>query len=132
MLLRTRLILVALSAILLVAGLLTAAGWMTRYAAEKRLQDMAISHNATLWQQILSSQLDRMQAAMFEVSRNWTAIHALAQSDPNGLTKSVQPTYDRLSTSRIITQLIVADTDGAIVFSAPKSRSDTQLSPLIV
>jgi signal transduction histidine kinase/DNA-binding response OmpR family regulator len=105
---------------------------MTRYAAEKRLQDMAISHNATLWQQILSSQLDRMQAAMFEVSRNWTAIHALAQSDPNGLTKSVQPTYDRLSTSRIITQLIVADTDGAIVFSAPKSRSDTPLSPLIV
>ena len=132
MLLRTRLILVALSAILLVAGLLTAAGWMARYAADKRLQDMATSHNAILWQQVISSQLDRMQAAMFEVSRNWTAIHALAQSDRNRLTESVWPTYNRLSTSRIITQLMVADADGAIVFSAPKSRSEAPLSPIIV
>ena len=132
MLLRTRLILVALSAILLVAGLLTAAGWMTRYAAEKRLQDMATSHNAILWQQVISSQLDQMQAAMFGLSQNWTATHALEQSDRHGLTESVWPTYNRLSTSRIITQLMVADPDGAIVFSAPKNRSEAPLSPVIV
>ena len=130
--LRTRLILVALSAILLVAGLLTVAGWMARYAAEERLQDMGTSHNATLWQQVISSQLDRMQAAMFGLSRSRTTIHALEQGDRNGLTESVRPTYNRLSTSRIITQLIVADTDGAIVFSAPKSRSAAPLSPIIL
>lgn len=130
--LRTRLILVALSAILLMAGLLTTAGWMARYTAAKRLQDMATSHNTTLWQQVISSQLDRMQAVMFGLSRNQTAIHALEQGNRNGLSESVRPTYNRLSTSRIITQLIVADTDGAIVFSAPKSRSETPLSPIIL
>ncbi|MDH3598330.1 MAG: ATP-binding protein, partial [Candidatus Tectomicrobia bacterium] len=130
--LRTRLILVALSAILLMASLLTAAGWMARYAAEERQQDMATSHNTTLWQQVISSRLDRMQAAMFGLTGNRTAIRALEQGNLNTLAKSVRPTYNRLSTSQVITQLVIADTDGAIIFSAPKSHSGSTLSPLIL
>ena len=127
--LRTRLILVALSAILLVAGLSTTAGWMARYAAEERLRDMATSHHATLWQQVISSQLDRMQAAMFGLTRNWAAIRALEQGNPKPLAENVRPTYNRLSTSRVLTQLVVADTHGAIVFSAPTHHPGSTLSP---
>lgn len=130
--LRTRLVLVALSAILMVAGLLTATGWIARYAADERLQDMATSHNDALWQQIISSQLDRMQAAMFGLSRNGSAIRALEQGNRNGLMDSVRPTYNRLSTSHIITQLAIADTDGATMFSAPKTRSEAPLSPILL
>ena len=130
--LRTRLILVALSSILLVAGLLTGAGWMARYAAEERLQHTATSYNATLWQQVISSRLDRMQAAMFGLTRNRTAIRALEQHNRKTLAQSVRPTYNRLSTSRIITQLVVVDTDGAMMFSAPKHDFGSTLSPIIL
>ncbi len=127
MTLRTRLILVALSSTLVVTVLLTTAGYLAQHATDEQLRHMAMASDTLRWQQVISSQLDRMQAAMFGLTRNHAALRALRHGDTARLATSVRPTYNRLSTSRILTKLYVTDAAGTVRFAAPQMHPTTTI-----
>ena len=129
--LRTRLILVAFSSILLLTVLLTAAGSIVQHAMTDRLHYLATSSQNRLWQQGLVNQLDRMQAAIFQLNpgliSNLTPEHPV----PASVTATLQPIYQRLSHNRILTQLLVTHHDGALIYSAPEATRNALPSEVL-
>lgn len=58
MTLQTRLLLVVMSTLLLVATALIGAGWMAQNGIEERFRQVAISRQDVLWREIVSGELE--------------------------------------------------------------------------
>jgi signal transduction histidine kinase/DNA-binding response OmpR family regulator len=117
--LQTRLILVVMSTLLVVAASLIGMGWMAQNRVEERFRQATISRQDVLWREIVSGQLELMTGSTSGLTRNEAALQALHAHDPSRLAASAMPTYNRLSAGSVLTKLLVTDLDGAVVFSTP-------------
>lgn len=120
MTLQTRLILVVMSTLLLVAVALIGLGWMAQNSVEERFRHATISRQDVLWREIVSGQLELMTASTSGLTRNEGALHALQEHNPSRLAANALPTYNRLSAASVLTKLQVTDLDGAVLFSTPQ------------
>ena len=119
MTLQTRLILVVMSTLLLVAVALIGLGWMAQNSIEERFRHATISRQDALWRAIVSSQLELMSANTAGLTRNEGALQALYENNLDGLAANAMPTYNRLSAASVLTKLQLADLAGAVLFSTP-------------
>jgi signal transduction histidine kinase/DNA-binding response OmpR family regulator len=117
--LQTRLILVVMSTLLLVAVALIGLGWMAQNSVEERFRHATISRQDVLWREIVSGQLELMTASTSGLTRNEGALHALQDNNPSRVAANAMPTYNRLSAASILTKLQLTDLDGAVLFSTP-------------
>jgi len=123
MTLRTRIIFVAMVSLLLVAITQIAAGWMAQNVTEGRFSEATINGKAVLWRKIVASQLDQMEAGMVSLTRDRESLKAMREGDMETLDESVSTTFNRLSTSKVLTKMQVIDLDGKVLFSAPNDFS---------
>lgn len=119
MTLQTRLILVVMSTLLLVAVALIGLGWMAQNSVEERFRHATISRQDVLWREIVSGQLELMTASTSGLTRNEGALHALQDNNPSRVAANAMPTYNRLSAASVLTKLQLTDLDGAVLFSTP-------------
>jgi methyl-accepting chemotaxis protein len=117
--LQTRLILVVMSTLLLVAVALIGLGWMAQNSIEERFRHATISRQDVLWREIVSGQLELMTASTSGLTRNEGALHALQDNNPSRVAANAMPTYNRLSAASVLTKLQLTDLDGAVLFSTP-------------
>jgi signal transduction histidine kinase/DNA-binding response OmpR family regulator len=117
--LQTRLILVVMSTLLIVAGALISLGWMAQNSVEERFRHATIARQDVLWREIVSAQLDLMTANTSGLTRNEGALQALHERDPSRLAANALPTYNRLSAAAVLTKLQLTDLDGTVLFTAP-------------
>jgi signal transduction histidine kinase/DNA-binding response OmpR family regulator len=117
--LQTRLILVVMSTLLIVAGALISLDWMAQNSVEERFRHATIARQDVLWREIVSSQLELMTANTSGLTRNEGALHALHDRDPSRLAAAALPTYNRLSAAAVLTKLQMTDLDGTVLFTAP-------------
>jgi signal transduction histidine kinase/CheY-like chemotaxis protein len=117
--LQTRLILVVMSTLLLVAVALIGLGWMAQNSVEERFRDATVSRQDVLWREIVSGQLELMTANTSGLTRNEAALQALYDNDPSRLAANAMPTYNRLSAGSVLTKLQLTDLDGTVLFSTP-------------
>ena len=132
MTLRTHLILVVISTILVVAVSLITAGWMAQNAVEERFRQVTIASKESLWREIVSGQLDLMAFNVPGLTRNREALQALQHADPSALAESATSTYNRLSASRVLTKLQMADPDGRVLFAAPHAFTGQTRKALVL
>jgi signal transduction histidine kinase/DNA-binding response OmpR family regulator len=117
--LQTRLILVVMSTLLLVAVALIGLGWMAQNSVEERFRQATLSRQDVLWREIVSGQLELMTANTSGLTRNEAALHALYDNDPGRLAANAMPTFNRLSAASVLTKLQLTDLHGAVLFSTP-------------
>ncbi len=116
------------TASLVVAVLITIA-LVSLNISEQRFSEEAIRGKAVLWQQLVKVQFEQMSASTQSLTRARDLLKALRHSKVDELAEAVQPTFNRLSSSSVITGLQIADKSGSIVFSAPGDhRGATQKS----
>ena len=129
MTLRTRIILVAVSVTLLAMISQIVAGWLLQGESEERFSHATIGGKASLWEKIISSQLDQMQVGTTSLTRDRDTQEALAKGNLKALSDSVRTTYNLLSASNVLSKLLVADTSGKLLVSLPAEHSgETRLT----
>jgi methyl-accepting chemotaxis protein len=129
MTLRTRIILVAVSVTLLAMISQIVASWLLQGESEERFSQATISGKASLWEKIISGQLDQMQAGTTSLTRDRDTQEALAKGNLKALNDSVRTTYNLLSASNVLSKLAVADGSGKLLVSLPTEHSgETRLT----
>lgn len=96
------------------------------------INDQAIESNLTskqvLWNKIVSSRLEAMSSDLFSITRNQESLQAIANAEPDRLSTSLLPTFNRLSATKVITKLLVTDASGKILYnSGGNSGSSTSM-----
>lgn len=125
MALKTRIILVTFLAALLVAISLILASRATLHEAEQRFSDAAVTGKVVLWRKIVSIQLNSMEASIMSVTRNREALKAIRNADRKQLKEDSLPTFNRLSSSGVITRMQIVGPDGTLLFSAPEAPANS-------
>ena len=129
MTLRTRIILVAVSVTLLAMISQIMASWLLQGEVEERFSHATISGKASLWEKIISGQLEQMQAGTSSLTRDRDTQEALAKGNLKALNDSVRTTYNLLSASNVLSKLAVADSSGKLLVSLPTEHSgETRLA----
>jgi methyl-accepting chemotaxis protein len=123
MTLKSRIILVAISALLLVTIAQIVAGRMSQNETQKLFHDATITGKTVLWKKIISSQLDKMEGNTATLSRDRDTLTALQEGNAQAIADNVTSTYNRLSTSKILSKLQVVNAQGMVMFSAPDAFS---------
>jgi len=114
----TRITLAAVAATLTVAMVLLVAGRLSNKSIELRVHETAINGKSSLWEKIINSELDQMEANMRSLARDRETLNALKEGQLDLLAENAITTYNMLSSSNIITRLQMMDLDGQIVFSS--------------
>ena len=129
MTLKSRIILVAISALLLVTIAQIVAGRMAQHEADKLLRDVTITGKTVLWKKIVASQLDKMEGNTATLSRDRDTLAAVQEGNVQAIADNVTSTYNRLSTSKILSKLQIVNARGEVVFSAPGAFSGRTKKP---
>lgn len=131
MTLKTRIILVAVSALLLAVIAQIVAGRMSQNEVEQRFSDATITGKSVLWSKIVASQLEQMETNTATLSRDRDTLAALQEGNTQAVADNVTSTYNRLSTSKVLSRLQIINASGEVVFSAPNAFSGKTRKALV-
>ncbi|MDH3355216.1 MAG: methyl-accepting chemotaxis protein, partial [Chromatiales bacterium] len=129
--LRTRLTAAMIAITLLVAAVLLFSGKVSQELIETRYEDVTYSGKSLLWQNIVSFQIHNMEMSIPSIARDRVLRKAIKNRDAEKIASGAASTYNLLSASKIITELVITDTQGNIIFSAPNKLSGKSDNPLI-
>lgn len=132
MTLRSRIIIVAVAASMLVALVSLLAGWRTQSQIELRFEDATITGKAVLWRKIIASQLDSMETGTAGLTRDRDTLAAMSSGDLAALSENVKTTYNRLSASKMLSKLQIINMEGRVLFSAPEEFSGRTTKTLVL
>ena len=119
MTLKSRILLLSLSTILLVVVAQTIASRLTQNEVEERFEEASISGEALLWRLILTNQMDAMEANSSSLARDRETRNALKQNNVDALKENLQTTYNLLSASKVLTGLSVSDLNANELVTIP-------------
>ncbi|MBT3206020.1 MAG: methyl-accepting chemotaxis protein [Gammaproteobacteria bacterium] len=128
---KARLITFIFSAATLVMAVFFVIAYISLDIAENRFSEEAVRGKSVLWQKVIQVQLESMEASTSSMTRARDALKALKKLDINALSEATLPTFNRLSTSNIISRLQITDKKGSIIFSAPQQFSGQSTKSLI-
>jgi len=123
MMLRTRIILVSVSVMLLATIAQIVAGALMQREIEGRFSEATLTGKTVLWGKIVSSQLDHMQANTLTLTRDKDTQEALRKGNRTVLADNVKTTFNLLSASNVLTGLMLIDAEGGILVSLPDGRT---------
>ena len=120
---KARLITFIFSAATLVMAIFFAIAYISLDITDKRFSEEAVRGKSVLWQKVIQVQLENMEASTSSMTRSRDTLKALKKLDLKVLSETSLPTFNRLSTSNVISRLQIADNSGSIIFSAPDKYS---------
>ncbi|MFO1350364.1 MAG: SpoIIE family protein phosphatase [Gammaproteobacteria bacterium] len=131
--LRTRITLIACGCFAMLATLLVVDGRLRQQAIEKRYEEALITGHRNAWAGISDAELRRLAALLAEISRNDSALRALAARDREAYAAALQDLRQRLLTDPTAPVLETATADGALFFStAPNPLASEALTPELI
>ncbi|MFW6342775.1 MAG: methyl-accepting chemotaxis protein [Halothiobacillaceae bacterium] len=127
MLLRTRIIIVAVLSSLLVAAILLVYDHVKTSQLEQRYEQASSEGLSALWQAVAKNQIAMLEGHLTSVTRDWPLLEALAARDEAALQSNAQPTYNRLSAAHVIQRMKVLDPQGRVLFADDPDLVGSQL-----
>lgn len=119
MTLKSRFFLVTVTTTFAVALAVIAANQFTHHLHENRYLETAIGTKRSLWNNILTNELDLMAAQTFSLTRDRELREGILGPSPARIRQALHSTYVRLSTMQYISKLQVADRAGHIMSAFP-------------
>ena len=121
---------IAAAATLVMAAFFTIA-YISLNITENRFSEEAVRGKSVLWQKVIKVQLDQMAASTSSLTRASDVLKALRQDKMQELNEAATPTFNRLSSSEVVSRMQIADNDGNIVFSSPQAFSGATSKQLV-
>lgn len=131
MTLKSRFFLVAVVTVFAVALAVIGANQFTHNMHENRYLETAIDSKRSLWNNIVSNELDIMESHIFGLTRDVDLRRGLAERKPTVIRDAVSPTYVRLSGLQVITKLEIADRTGMILASFPEEHVGATVKSIV-
>lgn len=125
MLLRTRINIGVVAAMVLVGISIEIVSSISLSNSERRGTDAAVTLQRALFQKGIITSLEEFSSEFSSLTRSRELRNTLKSGDTEKLPEIMLPTYNRLSTSGTLDQLLVTDKAGKIVSSHPDSLSKT-------
>ncbi|MGV6851377.1 MAG: methyl-accepting chemotaxis protein [bacterium] len=116
MTLKLRVILLAALAMFFVAIVLVWVNLQGEQTGRERLSSLEIDSATGLWNKVLQSRLDTLAANQSTLTRNRDLGKALKKGDSKAVSEAAEPSYNRLSNSGFVSEVLVADWTGNIHF----------------
>ncbi|MEI6987010.1 MAG: methyl-accepting chemotaxis protein, partial [Rhodospirillaceae bacterium] len=91
---------------------------MNHHQMINQLRDMAVLGTTSLWTKTATNILNQMESNTASLTRNADALQALKIADAVAVRANVAGTYNRLSSSKIITAMTVVGIDRTILYSS--------------
>ena len=119
MLLRTRITLISVAAILILGTIFGVSSWLTLSEGQQRFELATSQGRSDLWRMIISAESTAMMNESSVLIRDRDTRKALKKLDLNKLKESAETTFNLLSSSEIISRLQITDVDGNVLLSMP-------------
>jgi len=132
MTLKARIVIAGLLAILLVSAALITTSQMAQVEIESRLDNALLSGKNAFWEETVDGHIEKMAAEMTSLTRDRNTVNAMKKNDLAALKESVTSTFNRLSASKLISELAIVDTNGILLFSTPEESLVGQRSGRIL
>jgi len=132
MLLRTRINIGAVAAMVLVGASIGIVGRISLSNAELRATETAATLQRALFQKGIATNLEGFASEFTSLTRNRELRNTLKSGDTAKLPEAMQPTYNRLSTGGVIDHLDISDKTGKIVSSHPEAFAGTTTQANVV
>ena len=126
MLLRTRIVVGASCALVVLGASLTILGELADRRSQARFEAAAINSEQIIWRKILAEQFGAMAASMRAFSRNRDAAEALKSGISDDIYDEFAPSFNRLNASKVIDRLRVTNAGGEMVFAEPELPADSK------
>lgn len=133
--LQKRIIVIFIASILCVVLVLSLSFLGLKKVADDRFRESIITSKTVLWEKVVASSWERMGSNITALTRNRDLSKSLKKNDSDLLSESLETTYNRLSTSGIVSRLSVTNTKGDIQKTLPELSSvgnSTSISSLAV
>lgn len=117
---RTRLTVVAVSVVLLVAVVLIGLGYRAQAAAEARYVASVIAAKQLLWDQLVTRAQEKMAVHTKAVTRDSTAMKALRKGNHDVVAEQMATTHNMLSAEGAIDRLQLLDTQASYLAALPQ------------
>ncbi|KZZ63766.1 hypothetical protein A3765_07705, partial [Oleiphilus sp. HI0130] len=88
-----------------------------------RLESTTLRSNEVLWNKIVTSQQDSMEAGLSAITRDRKIRKLIKAGNMEDLEEEAAPTFRRLSASNVITKQQITDLKGQVILSFPESKS---------
>lgn len=132
MTLKARIVIAGLVAILLVSGALITTSQMAQSEIESRLDNALLSGKNAFWEETVDGHLEKMAAEMTSLTRDRNTVNAMKKNDLAALNESISSTFNRLSASDLISELIIVDTKGTVLFSTPENLAGKKSQRILI
>ena len=126
--LKSRITIIAVVSMLVVTISDIIANNLVKNDAESRFEQSIIRGKNVLWEKIIFNELNKLELAMPNLTRDRTSLQALYKDDKTTLTENLDTTFNRLSSAGMITSLEIIDTSNNIVFSSDAAFGKTSTS----
>jgi len=132
MLLRTKILSISAFTVALAIGAAAIQKTLDDHADAVRYSDTVVTADAQIWREMLNRVVTSMEGSTKEMTRNRDLVNALFNKDPAGVGEAVITIYNRLSTGGVLSNIVIGDTDGRMVYAAdPQDFESLGESPLM-
>ncbi len=132
MTLKARIVIAGLLAIILVSTALITTSQMAQSEIESRLDNALLSGKNAFWEETVDGHLEKMAAEMTSLTRDRNTVNAMKKNDLAALNESITSTFNRLSAGDLISELIIVDTNGTVLFSTPESLAGQKSKRILI
>ncbi len=123
MMLKTRILVAGIFAIVVVSLALITTSRLAQGELEQRLDNAMISSKWAFWDETVSGHIQRMESEISALTRDRDLIKAIRKNDLRLLADNIDSTYNRLDAGGILSALTVVDKQGTILASAPANHA---------
>lgn len=131
MTLRNRILYMTSATIILVALTILVPSYLILQTSKQRFEDTIIKAETLLWTKIIETELGSMEAESSSLLRDRELKNKLHSRDYSTVADTVQTSYRRLTTSKVLTGLTITDDHSNIIFSQPNTSNSLLTNPLV-
>ena len=130
--LRTRFMSIIVGTSILVVATIFVATIFSLNDLKDRHEDAVFNGKEMLWEQITKQQLQELTLGIIHLQSNREILRSIKKGNINEVTKMASALYNRLSTKKIVSDLIITDKAGKEIYSSSKGNSNRSHNEFIV
>lgn len=131
MLLSKKIVIVASAALITLGGAFTIQQQIGIQRQDTRFEGAIVNAKTALWRNIVRVEINGLRDSLKSITRNRSALSALAKNDATELNDELIGTFNRLSTANILSEVVIVTPDGKTIFPSDATDKTAGQSTLV-
>lgn len=115
---KSRILIGAVSALVVLGGVVTAIGEFSRIQSDKVIVNANLERDREVWEEVIARKYADMRNNIAAITRNRGAMAAIESGNKALVSEEAASSVNRLRASEVIDELFIVDTQGALIYSS--------------